>query len=172
MPEDQASFSKISLSNAQVGNHDRFFEHRRLKKILNIILNYWRIKTRGKRAYEVGDFSHTHERQGLRRLSLENPDLCAPPFPGTQQRHESLQLKCISVINIDSTDRRLSLLYNNSGKSFSRVAHPSTFGTALQPGTRMNFCGWPLRPGRVQANSRCLKLRASPRIEWKRIAAG
>ena len=63
----------------------------------------------------------------------------------------------------------------SSRNIFSRVANQARFGAtrhrAGYPAIMADELKCACRPGRVQANSRCLKLRASSRIERKRIVA-
>jgi hypothetical protein len=83
-------------------------------------------------------------------------------YPRTSLWHSVLRLFEITCAFIQETIITI-------GQTVSRSEHPRMLGLNLQPGTRMTFCGWPLRPGRGQTTFRCLKLRASSKSERKRI---
>jgi hypothetical protein len=69
---------------------------------------------------------------------------------------QKTKLPCLSTVCIRNT-RHLSLIPTCAqhdkylqGKTVSRSEHPRTLGLNLQPGTRLTFCGWPLRPAHLR----------------------
>ena len=78
---------------------------------------------------------------------------------------QKTKLPCLSTVCLGKTRHRTQFIcFNNQkvsfqfatnnqayiGKTVSRSEHPRTLGLNLQPGTRLTFCGWPLRPAHLR----------------------
>jgi hypothetical protein len=78
---------------------------------------------------------------------------------------QKTELPCLSTVCLGKTRHRTQFIcFNNQkvsfqfatnnhayiGKTVSRSEHPRTLGLNLQPGTRLTFCGWPLRPAHLR----------------------